>query len=67
MARKDRSFRFTNLAHLLTIEHLREAHGKVRRDVAVGTAGFGFRREAVVADARSGSRPTRTRSFNAPL
>jgi group II intron reverse transcriptase/maturase len=36
MARKDRSFRFTNLAHLLTIEHLREAHGKVRRDVAVG-------------------------------
>ena len=25
MARKDRAFRFTNLAHLLTIEHLREA------------------------------------------
>jgi group II intron reverse transcriptase/maturase len=36
MARKDRAFRFTNLAHLLTIEHLREAHGRVRRDKAAG-------------------------------
>jgi group II intron reverse transcriptase/maturase len=36
MARKDRSFRFTNLAHLLTIEHLREAYRQVRRDGAAG-------------------------------
>jgi RNA-directed DNA polymerase len=36
MARKDKSFRFTNLAHLLTIELLREAHRRVRRDGATG-------------------------------
>ena len=36
MARKDRAFRFTNLAHLLTVEHLREAHRRVRRDGAAG-------------------------------
>jgi retron-type reverse transcriptase len=39
MARKDRAFRFTNLAHLLTIEHLREAHRHVRRDGAAGVDG----------------------------
>lgn len=36
MAVRDKSFRFTNLAHLLTIELLREAHRRVRRDGAAG-------------------------------
>jgi group II intron reverse transcriptase/maturase len=36
MARKDASFRFTNLAHHLSIEWLREAHRRVRRDGAAG-------------------------------
>jgi RNA-directed DNA polymerase len=36
IARRNPSFRFTNLAHLLTIEWLREAHRHVRRDGAAG-------------------------------
>jgi group II intron reverse transcriptase/maturase len=36
MARREASFRFTNLAHLLTVEHLHEAHRRVRRGSAPG-------------------------------
>jgi RNA-directed DNA polymerase len=43
MARKDLNFRFHTLAHQLTIELLREAHRRVRRDGAAGI-------DAVTAD-----------------
>ena len=36
MARRDKRFCFSNLAHLLTIEHLHEAHLRVRHDGAAG-------------------------------
>lgn len=39
MARKDPSFQFRTLAHRLTIELLREAHRRVRRDGAAGIDG----------------------------
>ncbi|HPX48647.1 MAG TPA: reverse transcriptase domain-containing protein [Treponemataceae bacterium] len=35
-ARRDKSFRFTSLAHLLDAEYLRDCYGSLNRDEAVG-------------------------------